>query len=228
MAKGTNAIGKFRGKAGAMVFRVVDGKQVMQEYNPTPKKSSTYPQLAQRAGMRAISQIGSALLAPIRLGFSTRYYPFSWFVKENLKHNVVSATGPDSVEVFYNQLKIAEDTIHNNTVVSVGTVDYGEGAHLTVKAPFTVNSDMPTSDLKVVMALYAPDFELGIMSLPVAVDAGNVTLTVPDSWDGITVHVYVFVYANAGSIDPDAVDIMHARLPYYTSASVYGGFGDVQ
>jgi hypothetical protein len=228
MAKGTNAIGKFRGKAGAMVFRVVDGKQVMQEYNPNPRKSSTYPQMAQRTGMRAISQIGSALLAPIRLGFSTRYYPFSWFVKENLKHNVVSATGPESVEINYGMLKIAEDTIHRNTVVQPGAVDYGEGQHLTVKVPFTVASEVPTSDLKVVMALYAPDLELGIMSQPVAVDAGNVTVQLPTSWDGITVHVYVFVFANAGSIDPDAVDVMHARLPYYTSASVYGGNGDVQ
>lgn len=228
MAKGTNAIGKFRGKAGAMVFRVVDGKQVMQEYNPNPRKSSTYPQMAQRAGMRVISQIGSALLAAIQIGFSTRYYPFSRFVKENLKHSVVSATGPDSVEINYGLLKVAEDTIHRNTVVTVGTVDYGEGQHLTVKAPFTIGSDVPTDDLKVVMALYCPDLELGVMSSPVSVDAGNVSIQVPANWDGVSVHVYVFVYANAGTIDPDAVDTTHARLPYYTSESAYGGYGDVQ
>ena len=228
MAKGTNAIGKFRGKAGAMVFRVVDGKQVMQEYNPNPRKSSTYPQLAQRAGMREISQIGSSMLAPIRLGFSTRYYPFSEFVKENLKHSVVSATGPDSVEVNYPLLQFAEDTVHNNTVINPGTVDYGEGQHLTVKVPFTITSDLETSDFKVVAALYCPDFRLGVMSLPVSAEAGNVTIGLPTNWDGITVHVYVFAYVNTGTIDPDAVDTTHARLPYYTTMSVYGGFGDVQ
>ena len=228
MAKGTNAIGKFRGKAGAMVFRVVDGKQVMQEYNPNPRKSSTYPQLAQRAGMRTISQIGSAMLAPIRIGFSTRYYPFSVFVKENLKHSVVSATGPDSVEVNYGLLKIAEDTVHNNTVVSIGTVDFGESVHLTVKVPFTITSDLQLTNFKVVAALYCPDFELGAMSQPVSPEAGNVTIALPANWDGITVHVYVFAYVNAGTIDPDAVDTTHTRLPFYTTLSVYGGFGDVQ
>ena len=228
MAKGTNAIGKFRGKAGAMVFRVVDGKQVMQEYNPNPRKSSTYPQMAQRTGMRAISQIGSALLSAVRLGFSTRYYPFSMFVKENLKHSVVSATGPDSVELNYGLLKVAEDTVHNNTVVTPGAVDFGEQQHLAVKIPFTIGSDLPTNDFKVVAALYAPDLELGIMSLPVGAESGSVTIQLPPSWDGVQVHVYVFAYVNAGTIDPDAVDTTHSRLPYYTTASVYGGNGDVQ
>lgn len=210
------------------MFRVVNGTQVIQNYNPEPKKSSTYPQLAQRAGMRAISQIGSAMLAAIKYGFSSRYYPFSIFVKENLKHSVVSATGPDSVEVNYGLLKLAEDTVHHNTVVTPGTVDFGESSHLNIKVPFTLSSDLSASDFKVVAALYCPDFELGVMSLPVSADAGNVTIAVPASWDGITVHVYVFAYVNAGTIDPDAVDTSHARLPYYTTMSVYGGFGDVQ
>ena len=210
------------------MFRVVNGSQVIQNYNPEPKKSSTYPQLAQRAGMRAISQIGSAMLAAIKYGFSTRYYPFSVFVKENLKHSVVSATGPDSVEINWGMLKFAENTVHHNTQVAVGTVDYGESVHLTVKVPFTITSDLPTSDFKVVAALYCPDFELGVVSLPVAAEAGNATIALPAAWDGITVQVYVFAYVNAGTIDPDAVDTTHTRLPFYTSASVYGGYGDVQ
>lgn len=210
------------------MFRVVNGTQVIQNYNPEPKKSSTYPQLAQRAGMRAISQLGSALLSAIQMGFSTRNYPFSEFVKENLKHSVVSATGPDSVEINYGLLKFAENTIHHNTVVTPGTVDYGESVHLTVKVPFTIASDLPSTDFKVVAVLYAPDFELGVVSQPVSAELGNATITLPASWDGITVHVFLFAYVNAGTIDPDAVDTNHARLPYYTSASVYGGNGDVQ
>ena len=228
MAKGTSAIGKFRGKMGSVVYRVVDGSQVMQEYNSNPAKSRTDPQLCQRMGMRLISRIGSALLAAIHLGFSTKSYPFSQFVKANLKPSVVTGNTPGAVTVNYPNIVLAEDTLHHNTMIVAGTPDFGETEHLKVSIPIELYTDLLPADLKTCVALYCPDLGLALLDDTQTGAVQQATVQVPNNWDGQEVHAWVFARADVGTIDPDAVNQSSARLPYLTSASVYAGFGEIQ
>lgn len=60
-------IGKGTGKLGSSVFAISGGEQVVREYNPVVSNPNTEAQIAQRAKLKLMSQIG-AVLAPA-LGF---------------------------------------------------------------------------------------------------------------------------------------------------------------
>lgn len=60
-------IGKGTGKLGSSVFAISGGEQVVREYNPVVSNPNTDAQVAQRAKLKLMSQLGAAL-APA-LGF---------------------------------------------------------------------------------------------------------------------------------------------------------------
>lgn len=60
-------IGKGSGKLGSSVFAISGGEQVVREYNPVVSNPNTDAQVAQRAKLKLMSQLGAAL-APA-LGF---------------------------------------------------------------------------------------------------------------------------------------------------------------
>lgn len=60
--------GKGTGKLGSSVFAVSGGEQIMREYNPNVSNPNTDTQVAQRAKLKLMSQLGAAL-APA-LGFA--------------------------------------------------------------------------------------------------------------------------------------------------------------
>lgn len=60
-------IGKGTGKLGSSVFAISGGEQVVREYNPVVSNPNTEAQIAQRAKLKLMSQLGAAL-APV-LGF---------------------------------------------------------------------------------------------------------------------------------------------------------------
>lgn len=228
MAKGTSAIGKFRGKAGAMVFRVVDGKQVMQEYNPNPKDAKSTPQRCQREGMQLISSFGSAMLAAIQMGYSQNSYAFSQFIKRNLRNSIVSGNTPGGVMVTYPNIVLTENSLKRNTEVRPGEVDWGETTHLEIQVPVDIYSEVSPADLSLCIAAYCPDLNQGIMSDSQTGTALRATISCPRNWDGQTVHAWVFVRADVGTVDPDAVNTSSPRLPYLTSLAAYCGSGEVQ
>lgn len=61
-------IGKGTGKLGSSVFAISGGEQVVREYNPVVSNPNTKAQIAQRAKLKLMSQLG-ATLAPA-LGFA--------------------------------------------------------------------------------------------------------------------------------------------------------------
>ena len=61
-------LGKGTGKLGNAVFAVSGGEQIMREYNPNVSNPNTDAQVAQRAKLKLMSQLGAAL-APA-LGFA--------------------------------------------------------------------------------------------------------------------------------------------------------------
>lgn len=228
MAKGTSAIGKFRGKMGSVVYRVVDGKQVMQEYNPHPAESKTVPQQCQRMGMTLLSKLGSSCLSAIKMGFSANSYPFSKFIKRNLTNTIVSGNTPGSVEINWGQVIFAEDTLHHNNQIQVQSSDWGNSVHLTVKVEFGLTADVTVANWKVYMLLYNPDWGTSILSPSVMGSATSITCVVPSNWDGQQVHAWLIAADTVGAIDPDAVNDSSPRLPTYTTASFYIGSGDIE
>lgn len=60
-------VGKGTGKLGASVFAISGGEQIVRQYNPVVSNPNTEAQIAQRAKLKLMSQIGAAL-APA-LGF---------------------------------------------------------------------------------------------------------------------------------------------------------------
>lgn len=63
-------IGKGSGKLGSSVFAISGGEQVVREYNPVVSNPNTDAQVAQRAKLKLMSQLGAAL-APA-LGFAKK------------------------------------------------------------------------------------------------------------------------------------------------------------
>lgn len=63
-------IGKGTGKLGSSVFAISGGEQVVREYNPVVSNPNTDAQVAQRAKLKLMSQLGAAL-APA-LGFAKK------------------------------------------------------------------------------------------------------------------------------------------------------------
>lgn len=61
-------IGKGTGKLGSSVFAISGGEQIVREYNPVVSNPNTEAQIAQRAKLKLMSQLGAAL-APA-LGFA--------------------------------------------------------------------------------------------------------------------------------------------------------------
>lgn len=59
-------IGKGSGKLGSSVFAISGGEQVVREYNPVVSNPNTEAQIAQRAKLKLMSQLGAAL-APAML-----------------------------------------------------------------------------------------------------------------------------------------------------------------
>ena len=61
-------VGKGTGKLGASVFAISGGEQIVRQYNPVVSNPNTEAQVAQRAKLKLMSQLGAAL-APA-LGFA--------------------------------------------------------------------------------------------------------------------------------------------------------------
>lgn len=115
------------------------------------------------------------------------------FVKANYRSIEVSADQQGNLitDVDYTLLELARGT---NPLVSFGSPDFNEP--LSVVVNFTPNTDLPGADASdlVYIAAFNPGDGRAMISTPVRRDlaAHTITLQVPNSWNGETVHVYGF------------------------------------
>lgn len=70
MAKGYGLTGKVRGKVGAQVYRIVNGKQIISEYNPTKSVSPSTKQVENRSSMSLVYQFSRVFPFECIVGFS--------------------------------------------------------------------------------------------------------------------------------------------------------------
>lgn len=72
MARATSGLGQFRGKVGAVVFRVSQGQQIASAYQPAVKNPKTNLQTAQRDKMYLASQISKLVPRADIVGLNPR------------------------------------------------------------------------------------------------------------------------------------------------------------
>lgn len=70
MAKGYGLTGKVRGKVGAQVYRIVNGKQIISEYNPTKSVAPSTKQVENRSSMSLVYQFSRVFPFECIVGFS--------------------------------------------------------------------------------------------------------------------------------------------------------------
>lgn len=230
MAKGTIALGQFRGKVGGQVMRVVDGKQVMQNYQPIVRNPETEPQKKQRAAIRTLGKLMRAFIVTLREGFGG-IYPGSDFIKSNISRvtSVLRIDDPDSVEVNFSALKLTNGGADGLVVHAGGQVDWGEGQHLQVSAPFTVTlgDDVPADRVRMYMVAYCKEYNMSVLGSAVPTTASRVSVNCPATWDGLEVNAWLFASIAENGIDADAYDQSTLRLPKICTSAEYLGQGDL-
>lgn len=194
MGKASQGVfGFWRGKVGNVVGRVRQGQNVYSIYQPSVANPRTPAQLAGRSKFTLISQLISALLGFIKIGFSrldgyVRGSAFSSAVGLNLKvEGIVTGTYPN-LEVDYSKVKVSDGKIDLpfNTSGSV------EESTLTVTwADNSGRGDALATD-KVMVLAYNSSTGESVYNLAVAdrsARTGSVTL--PTAWSGDTVEVWL-------------------------------------
>lgn len=230
MAKGTIALGQFRGKVGGQVFRVVDGKQVMQPYQPIVRNPGTLPQQMQRAAIKTLGKLGRAFLVTLREGYGG-VYPASEFIKKNISKDAgaLAISSPDDVTVVYPMLKITNGSADGLVIVSGGQVSFGSGQHLQVSCPMnvTVADSVPDERVRIFMVVYCPEMNMSVLGAATLPTAQTCSANCPDSWDGMDVHAWLFASIAENGMDGDAFDQTTLRLPKICTSPEYIGTGEL-
>lgn len=204
-------LGGFIGKVGTVVGFKIFGKQVMRAYQRAVKNPRTAGQRLVRAKFGKLTSVGASMLEALKIGMaatavSRKMTPMNVFVQKNW--GAANGADAESVAVDYSGLKVSLGRL---PMPVVGELSFDE--ELTVKLAFTPRSDMPgaSADDSVYMVAYQPESNTSVTSAAARRDAGVVRLTVPGSWSGCPVHVYVFAIGKDGK----------------TAESVYAGTGNI-
>lgn len=90
MAIQQSLFGKINGKIGGVVFATSGGVQITREYNPNVSNPNTEAQVNQRARMKLMSQLSSAMAPVITMQKMGLVSPRNQFTKRNFGYSYVS------------------------------------------------------------------------------------------------------------------------------------------
>lgn len=181
--------------AGAVGYIDKQGRVQMRSKAEKINDANTKKQREVRTGFLAISTLAKGFKRSlVGLSHAAGQHKISLrneFMKQNYKAAQVEwADNTAMAETMWAELMVAVGDVPS---VSFGSIDVTDP--LTVKVPFTGNSDMPgTDDSDLIrIVVYNPVDNIAIMSQGVRRASNEVYVTVPNSWNGETVHVYGFV-----------------------------------
>ncbi|MBR6844230.1 MAG: hypothetical protein IKM79_03915 [Bacteroidales bacterium] len=212
-----SSLGMFRGKIGNVVTYITRGKNIVRIYTDTVGNPRTDKQQIVRARFSKLTKLGSDFTSALSIGFSylakqRRNFPGNNFITGNWE--AVSASSPDEVTVNYAELKVAQGPLPE---VTFGAVDWGSEEHLTIAVTFDGNVGTPRtdSDDEVYIFAYVPELGQGLLSSPAVRSAGEISLTVPAGWNGMTAHLWGFAVGkgsnNNGQVS-DSAYVGHAEV----------------
>lgn len=122
MGKVTSLYGKTTGKIGAIVFSTAGGETIAREYNPHVANPNTSAQIDQRARMKLMSQISSALAQSLAYTKSGLISARNKFVKRNFA-STYALNGV--AQCSYENLQLTEGSLGLPPVIVTGDSEGG-------------------------------------------------------------------------------------------------------
>lgn len=196
-------MGTFENKVGIVVGRKWRNLDVMSAYQPKVFNPNTKKQVEQRKRFGATSALARGMKLGLAYGFAgvaagTKSPARSRFVQANIP--AVEFTWPDTIDIDYSVVKVSAGSHMNATY---GTPDSTEPLKIKMTCSLPVVEGFSTEDDNVVVVAYNPADRNCVIGSNRA-NAGSVTINVPDSWNGETVHVYGFVIGSEAGSFPTA------------------------
>ena len=180
--------------AGAVGYIDPQGRVQMRSKPEKFSDANTKKQRIVRAKFLAITSLAKAFKKTgLGLSIVAKQNKISWsnqFVKTN--YGATEGTGDAQAVTAETDFTLITVAKGENPEVSFGSPKFDDP--LTVEVAFGANSDMPgaSEDDLVYLLVYNPGDNRTILSTPVRRASGKVTATVPNSWNGETVHVWGF------------------------------------
>lgn len=192
-------MGTFSNKVGIVVGRKWRNLDVMSAYQPKVFNPNTKKQVEQRQRFGAASTLARGMKLGLAYGFAgvaagTKSPARSRFVQANIP--AIEFTWPDTIDIDYTMVKLSDGSHMNATY---GTPSSTEPLEIKLTYSMPIVEGFSKEDDNVFMVAYNPADGNCVIANARA-NAGSVEVTVPNSWNGETVHVYAFVVgAEAGS-----------------------------
>lgn len=227
----------FSGRVGNVVgAKLKGGEYVTRSYQPSVKNPNTLRQRVSRLRMSTAAKLAAGLAPAIQAGFgkaagSTHMYPRNMFVRNLVKfsENSPLTITNETAEVNYGSLKVSE-RIGISAVPSIGAPSFETAGQvgMTVTGQPVIDV-LPAGKMGLVVVVYSPDGEACVINMVDAPTEGTSTVTVkvPASFSGLTVHVYAFYKWMPESGNDIATEAEPWKYPAETSATVFVGTGNV-
>lgn len=196
-------MGTFENKVGIVVGRKWRNLDVMSAYQPKVFNPNTKKQVEQRQRFGATSTLARGMKLGLAYGFAgvaagTKSPARSRFVQANLP--AVEFTWPDTIDIDYSMVKVSDGS-HMNA--SFGTPTSTEPLQVDLTFTMSIVSGFSTDGDNVFVCVYNPDDGNCVLANARA-NSGSIAVSVPNSWNGETVHVYGFVIGSEAGSGQDA------------------------
>lgn len=190
-----NILGDQSGKIGKVVGRVVNGVQVYSAYNNHSSNPRTPKQLAARARFKSVQHLAKPLNGIVNIGLHLEasgkpmISPTNIFTKLNNRLMQYDAS-TGVVTPDYEHLILSDG---RTPAVVFSNASFSASQSVSVDITSPTNSEFGAfDDDTVYLAVYCPGRNECTMGTALRTD-GNITVTVPPTWVGTTVHVWGFV-----------------------------------
>lgn len=196
MGKVTSLYGKTTGKIGSIVFSTSGGETIAREYNPHVANPNTTAQVNQRARMKLMSQLSTALAPIIAMTKEGLVSKRNKFVKRNF---INSQALNGTAQVSYENIQLTEGSLGLPQILG-GLVDMGEG---DTEWQFYLAS-APAANIKRVVwiaFLKTQEGRLQLITSEIVSDSNGKPFLwrpnwTPDQWIGYEVIVYAYGMAD--------------------------------
>lgn len=187
-------VGKGSGKLGSSVFAISGGEQIVREYNPVVSNPNTDAQVAQRAKLKLMSQLGADLGAAIAFQKQGLVSARNQFVSANIG---LATFENNKASVDLAALKLTPSSL------AIPNLSFEQAGSSSFKIGF--DGALPAEVKKVVIFIYRPDSE-DRLSLVTSAIVDKPTGDTPFGYDtdkllnNDVVYAYGVKDAGAGSI----------------------------
>lgn len=200
--KNIGLIGTAKGKLGNTVFYVRKGVQCSRVYQDTVANPNTIRQKLARARMKMAGQIARRFIQGAAIGYNDQLHAGQTAYNKMVVSvmNQLSGSSPDNLTIRWEGLQLSEGVMVQPNYI--GVVDNETPLKLGLKTQELKASlieaangiGVPTNEVGLVAVLHCPDWGTSRVYQKVysELDATELYLDVPASWQGMNVRPYLF------------------------------------